>query len=191
MPVVRFADVAELIRQRPGPVRIVAVDGPGGAGKSTFASQLASALDGAPIVHTDDFASWDDPIHWWPRMLAQVVEPLSRGTRTRYQRYDWPTSSLAEWIELEPAEAVIIEGVTSARSEWRRHLAFVIWIETPPTERLRRGLARDGADALDEWTAWGAAEDAHYADDPTRPHADVVVDGTVPIRDGEFTSIPP
>ncbi|HXR12510.1 MAG TPA: hypothetical protein VN770_09460, partial [Gaiellaceae bacterium] len=44
--------------------RIVAVDGAGGAGKSSLAERLASRL-GASIVHTDDFASWDNPVDWW------------------------------------------------------------------------------------------------------------------------------
>jgi uridine kinase len=191
MPKVQLSEVATLIRERPGPVRLVAVDGPGGSGKSTFAALLASELGNAPVVHTDDFASWDNPIDWWPRLLEQVIEPLSRATRARYQRYDWPTQSLAEWVDLDPAPVVVIEGVTSARMEWRDRLAFVVWIETPHGERLRRGLERDGADALDDWQTWGDAEDRHYSNDPTRRHADVVVDGTVPIEAGEFTTLAP
>lgn len=58
--------VVEALMERPGPVRLVAVDGPGGAGKSTFADRLAAAAGGAPIIHTDDFASADNPIDWWP-----------------------------------------------------------------------------------------------------------------------------
>jgi len=65
------------VLQCPGPVRLVAIDGPGGAGKTTFAERFAAAADGAPIVHTDDFASADNPIDWWPRLLAEVIEPLS------------------------------------------------------------------------------------------------------------------
>lgn len=59
--------------------RIVAIDGRGGAGKSTLAARLSELLGGAPVVHTDDFASWDNPIDWWPELLAQVLEPLARG----------------------------------------------------------------------------------------------------------------
>ena len=180
-----LGELTDLITARPGPVRLVAVDGPGGAGKSTFAAALASAL-AAPVVHTDDFASWDQPIDWWPRLLEQVIEPLTAGRPARYQRYDWVTESLAEWIDLDPAPVVIIEGVTAGRAEWRRHLSAIIWVETPADERLRRGLERDGEDALADWETWGADEDRHYAADPTRDHADVIVDGTVPIVDGEF-----
>lgn len=182
----RFDELASIVRERPGTVRLVAIDGPGGAGKSTFASRLAAALD-APIVHTDDFASADNPIDWWPRLLEQVIEPLAAGEGAHYQRYDWATESLAEWIDLEPAPVVIIEGVTAARQQWRHHLSFIIWIETPRPERLRRGLERDGADALGDWEAWGAAEDTHYDHDPTRQHAALVVDGTGPMDQATFT----
>lgn len=187
----RFDELASSVCERPGAPRLVAIDGPGGAGKSTFASRLAGALDGAPIVHTDDFASAEKPIDWWPRLLKQVIEPLAAGKSARYQRYDWATESLAGWIELEPVPVVIIEGVTAARKQWRHHLSFIIWIETPRPERLKRGLERDGAGALGDWEAWGAAEDTHYSHDPTRRHADVIVDGTGPMDLEEFTVVEP
>ena len=95
-----------------------------------------------------------------------------------YQRYDWPSESLAEWHTVAPAPIVIIEGVSAARSEWVEHLSFVIWIETPRDERLRRAVERDGSEALEDWQSWMAAEDVHYARDPTRERADVVLDGT-------------
>jgi cytidylate kinase len=37
--------------------RVVAIDGPGGAGKSTLAAQVAVVLH-AQVVCTDDFATW-------------------------------------------------------------------------------------------------------------------------------------
>jgi hypothetical protein len=44
--------------------------------------------------------------------------------------------------------------------------------------RLFRGLERDGFSARCQWDAWMAAEDAHYASDPTRQRADLEIDGT-------------
>jgi uridine kinase len=166
------------IMKRPGPLRFVAIDGPGGSGKSTFASQLSAAARGAPIIHTDDFATPDHPIDWSPNLLEKAMNPLLRGETARYQRFDWPTLKMAEWCTIEPAPIVIIEGVTAGRSEWREHLSFLIWVETPRDERLRRGLERDGIETLPIWDAWIPAEDAHYERDPTRPRADLVIDGT-------------
>ncbi|NNC81041.1 MAG: hypothetical protein HKN94_12915 [Acidimicrobiales bacterium] len=170
--------VVARIRRLPGRTRLVAVDGPGGSGKTTFADRLSSAADGAPIVHTDDFASADNPVNWWPRMLNQVIAPLGRGERGRYQRYDWPSKTLAEWHEVDPAPIVIIEGVSAGRAEWVEHLDFVIWIDTPREVRLQRAIERDGPGALDDWQVWIAEEDAHYERDATRNRADLIIDGT-------------
>ena len=178
---VSLDEIVEAIMAKPGPLRLVAVDGPGGAGKSTFARELSEAAGVAPVVHTDDFAAADNPIDWWPRLLEQVIEPLTRNDASHYQRYDWPSEALAEWHTIEPAPIVIIEGVSAGRSEWAAHLSFLIWIETPREERLRRGVVRDGIAALDDWESWMASEDAHYERDPTRERADVVVDGTRPV----------
>lgn len=171
-------ELATRIARLPGPTRLVAIDGPGGSGKTTFANRLSLAADKAPIVHTDDFASADNPMNWWPRMLEQVISPLARGEHAEYQRYDWPTEALAEWHRVEPAPIVIIEGVSAGRSEWFKHLAFVIWIETPRDERLRRAVERDGSFVLDDWEFWMAEEDNHYERDPTRQRAGLVIDGT-------------
>lgn len=164
--------------RRPGPTRLVAVDGPGGAGKSTYAERLATAAGGAPVVHTDDFASADNPIDWWPRLLAEVVEPLVAGREAHFRRYDWVTRALAEVITVAPAPIVIIEGVSSGRAEWAEHLSFVVWIETPRELRLARGLERDGPDAVGDWEGWMTGEDSFYARDPVRARADLVIDGT-------------
>lgn len=178
-----LADLLASIMAKPGPLRLVAIDGPGGAGKSTFARVLSEAAGEAPIIHTDEFAAADNPIDWWPRLLRQVIEPFARGERARYQRYDWPSETLAEWHTIEPAPIVIIEGVSAGRIEWAAHLSFVIWIETPRKERLRRGVERDGTEALGDWEFWMSEEDAHYECDPTRERADAVVDGTRPIEE--------
>ena len=73
--------------------KIVAIDGPGGAGKSTVAKRLAEELGGAPIVETDDFASWTDPLDWWPRLISDVLEPLARNEPSRYRRSNWATKT--------------------------------------------------------------------------------------------------
>ena len=116
------------------------------------------------------------------RLLEQVIEPFARGEVAHYQRYDWPSETLAEWHTIEPAPIVIIEGVSAGRSEWAAHLSFLIWIETPRKERLRRRVERDSNAALDDWESWMASEDAHYERDPTRERADVVIDGTHPVE---------
>ena len=74
-----FRSLAESILALPGGVRLVAVDGYGGAGKSTFATRLAAALGGAVVVHTDDFATGEPGVEWWPRLEREVIVPLSEN----------------------------------------------------------------------------------------------------------------
>jgi len=102
----------------------VAIDGPGGAGKSLFADRLAGYLGDAPIVHTDDFASWDEPIDWWHRLEADVLGPMERGQPVRYQAYDWVRRQLGEWRELRASEVVLLEGVSSSRRAVADRLAL-------------------------------------------------------------------
>src|ERR1700680_4015294 len=82
--------------------KVIAIDGPGGAGKSTLAAKISMALDDAPIIHTDDFASWENPLNWWPGVIEQVLKPLSANKSAHYQRYDWNTKQLSEWHDIQP-----------------------------------------------------------------------------------------
>jgi uridine kinase len=157
--------------------RIVAVDGPGGAGKSTFASLLAAELGGAQIVHTDDFASWDDPLEWWPRACAELLEPLAQGCTARFERSRWTSEQQPEQVEVAPAEVVLFEGVTSSREAFRAYLTYAIWIETPRVVRLERGVARDGEGARDDWVRWMAAEDEYVRLERPAERADLVLRG--------------
>lgn len=159
--------------------RVVAIDGPGGAGKSTLATQVAAALT-AQVVCTDDFASWEQPLGWWPRLIEQVLGPLSRNQAGRYQRFDWDTRQFAEWHDVPVAPFLILEGVSSSRDAFAPYLAFRVWVKTPGEERLRRGLQRDGQDAVGLWQAWMAQEDAYIVAEHPDERADLVVSGVTP-----------
>lgn len=155
---------------------MVAVDGHGGAGKTTFAERLAAALGGVQVAHTDDFASWDDPVDWWPRCISALLEPLSRGEAARYEVTAW-NGIPRPAVEILPAELVILEGVTSSREAFRQYLSGAIWVETPREVCLARGLARDGEHMREQWEAWLAAEDAYIAREDPLARADLVVQG--------------
>jgi uridine kinase len=193
----RFAALAiQILAAAPscGPVRLVAIDGAGGAGKTTFAGRLAAAFGAvsgkAPaVVHTDDFATADNQFGWSGRLLAQLIAPLREGRPGRYQRYDWETRQLAEWHRVRVAPVVLIEGVGAARREFIDVLSRSIWVQTPAELRLARGLERDGADMLAFWTQWIAGENAHFAIDRARERADLIIDGNPHVRhdpDTEF-----
>ena len=177
----RFSELAADIRARPQTVRLIGIDGCGGAGKTTFASRLTAALDNAPVVHTDDFASHDVPTEWGPRMLRDVVEPLLRNEPASYTPYDWDNRRPADHaITVEPADVVIIEGVGATRAAWRDRLAMRIWIDCPRELRLARGIERDGEELRDFWLQWMKAEDQYVAAERPWAYANITVDGATP-----------
>src|SRR5947209_1987271 len=121
-PVLRtYGWLAGAIRARPcrWPVRLVAIDGKAGAGKSTFARHLSEALGGAPILPVDDFLAWDDLVEFWPRLEREVFAPLFAGRDVKYQARDWHNDTfgrgLGPWRELPFAPIVIFEGIGSSR----------------------------------------------------------------------------
>ncbi|MFI0258337.1 uridine kinase [Streptomyces sp. NPDC017056] len=172
------AGLADRLRALPpscGPVRLIAVDGHAGSGKSTFARHLAAALGGAPVVHLDDIATHDALFAWTDRFRAEVLEPLSRGERARYRVYDWERREFTARRELAPAHAVIVEGVGAGRRALRPYLACLLWMELTAGHSWDRGRLRDGPDLSAFWNDWIPAERAHFAADPSRPHADLLV----------------
>ncbi|GAA2887032.1 hypothetical protein GCM10010517_50850 [Streptosporangium fragile] len=184
-----WVNLAEEIRSLPpscGPVRIVAVDGPGGSGKTTFAGRLARELD-AQVVHSDDFpVPWDEPpAAWFTHVEDRILTPLAAGEPGRYRRYDWVAGRYAEWVDVPVAPALILEGVSTARRA--APIAYAVWVEAPRGLRLARALARDGAHLAAQWERWARAEDEWFAADATRSRADLLLDGAaVP---GEFVRL--
>lgn len=158
-----------------GDVRVVAVDGPSAAGKSTFATGLARALGGVPVVRSDDFpVPWDgDPLAWWPPFTEQVLRKVCAGQTGRFRRYDWHRGVYAEEVAVPPAPVLIVEGVGAAREE--APAAFRIWVDAPYAVRRRRAAER--GDDLDAWDRWAATEAKHFVADRTRDRIDLVIDG--------------
>jgi len=141
------------------------------------------------VIHGDDyFEPHDDPVTWGDfneeRFDAEVLAPLRAGVRQVDLRpYDFASSRIVDASRLEIQRGVIVERWFGFGLDVAWDLR--IWVETPPEVCLRRGLARDGANALGArarlaWeTVWQPREQRYIdALDPLAL-ADVVVDGTV------------
>ncbi|RKN44750.1 uridine kinase family protein [Streptomyces hoynatensis] len=163
------------LRPRCGPVRLVGIDGHAGSGKSTLAARLARALGGAPVVHLDDLASHASFFGWTEAFEVQVLGPLSRGREARYRVYDWERRRFGSEEAVGPAPVVLVEGVGAGRRALRPRLSFLIWLAVPPAVAWARGLRRDGAELTEFWREWTAAEAGHFADDPSKPFADILM----------------
>jgi uridine kinase len=181
-----YADLAREILARParlGRVRLVAVDGGTGAGKSHLADRLVVALRAAgaltSLVPTDDLLDgWADQFAFWPRLEAKVLDPVASGRPGRYRRYDWDAGAFAgAQVEVPVPDVLVLEGVSVARLEVRQRLTLAVFVTAEPGSRLARVVARDGVAIEPQVRAWMAAEVAHFARNATPERVDVLVDG--------------
>jgi uridine kinase len=188
----RCVDVEELlgsVEPKAGTTKIVAIDGHGGSGKSTLAKLLARTL-GAAEVHTDDFASWDNPKDWWPRLIEQVLEPIASGVGTlNYPRSDWwGGHNRAPVIDEVVTPVMILEGVSSLRHELRPYISLGILVATPPEICLERGILRDkgmgtAEQITERWSQYFNDEVRYMTRDHPEEFARILVDGTRPFQD--------
>ncbi len=127
------------------------------------------------MLHLDDIASHEQLFSWTERLLTQVIDPFTRGESALCTPYDWRARRFGPPRTLPPAPVVLVEGVGAGRRALRPHLARLLWMEVSPEESWARGRARDGAEQREFWDGWVRAERAHFADDPSRPYADLLV----------------
>lgn len=169
-------------------MRLIAIDGPSGSGKSVYADALADRLraDGASValVRTDHFATWARPASWWPVLEDGVLRPLLAGRTGCYRPLLW-SGSAADWsvrpgpaVEVPVPDILLLEGVTAARRSLADRLDQALWVEWGSEgERLERAVARDGEDYRALLRRWQLFERGWFAVDDTRSRCEVVAGG--------------
>ena len=172
--------VLDLVAGRPatlGSGRLVCVDGPAGSGKTTLATELASAA-AAPLIHTDDLIEGWDGLPGLPATLEALFGQLAQDRPGEVPHYDWDAGRFTEPHTQEPVPLLVVVGVGSGTLPAARWATVLVWVDAPYDLRMHRGLERDGEAFAPHWTAWAEAEARHFAEQRTRERADVVVDGT-------------
>lgn len=181
--------LVELARGRPPRTRrtrIIAVDGPSGSGKTTSAIAIQRLLERAQapdasvqVIHMDDlYPGWDGLADAVSRLQKWIIDPLARGEPAAYRRYDWDAGRYAEWHAVPAADWLVVEGVGSGSRGPARCCAALLWVEADPSERLRRGLDRDGETYAPHWRRWADQESALFGAEGTRERADPIIDTT-------------
>ncbi len=168
---------------RCGRTRVVLIDGPAGSGKTTLGERLGLET-GAQVLHADDmYEGWTGLATLWDTLGTRVLEPLARGENAGFERWDWEASARAERIEVPAVDALVIEGVGVAQRAARPCASLVIYVDAPRSERLARGVARDGEAMRAEWEVWQCAEEEFLNAEGTSQASDIVVDGLAPVPD--------
>lgn len=159
---------------------VILIDGRSGAGKTTFATELATRLGrgaaAAPqLIHLDDFYPGWGGLSAASRMVAtDVLHPTQPG----FRRWDWEHNQPADWVPLDPTRPMIIEGVGALtggaigvlKKQGRKHTS--VTLHAPADLRQHRAVTRDPGFAQ-WWEYWAQTEENHLN---TRPRADIQVD---------------
>jgi uridine kinase len=143
-----------------GPLRLVAIVGGSGAGKTWLAERLRQALGSAAArLSLDNFyrdrshlslkrrarVNFDHPRAIdWP-CVERVLRDCRAGRATRVPRYDFGTHArLASRRFWQPKVLILMEGLWLLRRPTvRRFFDLRIFVDCPTRLRLQRRLARD------------------------------------------------
>ncbi|MDR7275446.1 cytidylate kinase [Catenuloplanes atrovinosus] len=157
---------------------MVAVEGRSGAGKTGLARALAHTLD-APLVRMDDlYPGWDGLLGGVGALREWILEPLAARDPIRWRRWDWAAGTYRDWEPLTVGTDLIVEGVGCGARALAPYRSGLVWIDAPEAVRRRRALERDGDAYAPHWDRWARQEDAFYATNQVRAHADLVIDNT-------------
>lgn len=146
-------------------VFVLGIDGLGGSGKTTFVQMLIASFKAegikTNILHIDDFiypksVRYDSSKKEWEcyyylqwrydYLLKEIFIPIKSGHTIdkQIEIYDKDKDNYYfQHLKLDCDTILIIEGVFLQRIELRPFLDYVVFIDVPKEERLKRVLNRD------------------------------------------------
>jgi len=176
-------EVVQLIRSvtpNIGHTRVVCIDGPAGAGKTTLAAFIAQRMPHTQVIHMDDlYDGWTDALDeaFTNRLIDDIMTPLIENRPISYLKYDWAAGEFGARINVPSCGVLVLEGVGSAQSAVRKHAALTVFIDIPPTIGAKRVKKRDGNLVAQRLPAWQLMEQKHFATDHTAAMCDVKISG--------------
>ena len=156
---------------------LYAIDGPAGAGKTTYAAQLEAELSvnaTVKTIHMDDlYNGWDNALS---NALSEILDRISTahlaGRECVIKKFNWSTMQFDNEEIITPTDFLIIEGVGAAQQIVRESGAITYWLDIEPEIGLQRVLARDGAHIEVQMRQWQIDQDKHFARDETRENCE-------------------
>lgn len=156
---------------------LLAIDGPAGAGKTTFAAKLEAELSvngSVRVIHMDDlYNGWDNALS---NPLAEILDRISTahiaGREFVIKIFNWHTMAFDREERITPTDYLIIEGVGAAQQIVRETGATTYWLDIEPEIGLQRVLDRDGAHIEAQMRQWQVDQDKHFARDETRENCE-------------------
>ena len=156
---------------------LYAIDGPAGAGKTTYAAKLEAELSvnaSVKIIHMDDlYNGWENALS---NALSEILDRISTahlaGREFVIKKFNWSTMHFDSDERITPTDFLIIEGVGAAQQIVRESGAITYWLDIEPEIGLQRVLDRDGAHIEVQMRQWQIDQDKHFARDETRENCE-------------------
>ena len=167
----------------------IAIDGFGGAGKSSFAWRLAERLPAAQQLSIDDFinkdklaeTSWFTGVFDHKRLIAEVLDPCRHGNTFSYGKLHWRTNQLVTEHSREGLKFLIVEGISTGSMRLQPYFDLRFWIDTPLEVATERGRARDGqGQSAEQWAIWQQNDRDYFEYERPDLVADLVIDNSAP-----------
>lgn len=184
----RFDEVAAVLRDRIEGSRMIAIDGLPVSGKSTLATRLAAAFD-LDVLGFDDFVlprrmrTRDmAPAYPFPYFrvdaFRQAVRDLHETGACTYQPFNWKTGRISrEAATIERRGPLIVEGCSTLDPTLAHHYDLRLFVESDRATLLAARTLRDGRSDATNWRDLYLPSADLYLDTRPQARADFIVAG--------------
>lgn len=169
-----------ILNQAAKKVKIFAIDGVAGSGKTTLANRLRSDISNCQVINMDDlYDGWHEPFSdkLTLSIIDQILDPAINNSPIEFAKFNWELSKFDQIVKLSPANTLILEGVGSAQKKFRPYFTKIIWLDIDPQIGLQRVLNRDGEKVKDQMLKFLEDQSKHFALELTRNFADYIISG--------------
>ena len=116
--------------------------------------------------------------HDWAISPARDVFPAPEPPSSAgYRRWDWDTSTPSDWVGVDPARPILVEGCGALTLASAPLAICRVWLELDEPVRRHRALARDKGGYDPYWDIWATQEQTHWRENHPWALADLTVRG--------------
>ena len=157
-------------------MKLIAIDGRAGAGKTTLAARFFDELSvnqKVAVIHMDDlYGGWDGALGpALTQALGNIVKAHQSHSTIEYERFNWSLMRFDSVEMISAVDVLILEGVGAGQKIVRDAGAILYWIDVDAEIGIQRVLKRDGDHIAPQMKQWQIDQEIHFLSDKTRENA--------------------